>query len=117
MVMHRRRLGIEGENIAAGYLQSKGYRIVERNFRCRLGEIDMIARYKNYLVFVEVRAKSGPGYGMPQESITPRKMEKLRRLALFYLARRPLGELNVRFDVVAVDFAGEPKVTHIENAF
>ncbi|WP_243276925.1 YraN family protein [Desulfallas sp. Bu1-1] len=117
MTLQRRRLGIKGENIAADYLQGKGYRILERNFRCRLGEIDIIARHKNCLVFVEVRTKSSLRYGLPQESITPGKVDKLRRLALFYLARRPHGELNVRFDVVAVDFAGETKIMHIENAF
>lgn len=117
MTLQRRRLGIRGENIAASYLQKKGLRIVERNYRCRLGEIDIIARDGGCLVFVEVRTKSTRAFGLPQESITATKVRKLRRLAQYYLVQRSMGELNVRFDVVAVNCVGNMQITHIENAF
>ncbi|WP_083940028.1 YraN family protein [Desulfoscipio gibsoniae] len=115
--MLRRRLGIRGENIAAEYLKRKGLQIIERNFKCRLGEIDIIAREGNYLVFVEVRTRSSASCGLPQESITAAKIKKLRRLAQVYLALRPYKNLDVRFDVVALYCAGETTITHIENAF
>jgi len=103
--------------MAAAYLRGKGFRILERNFRCRLGEIDIIARQGDCLVFVEVRTRSSARCGLAQESITARKVSRLRRLAQVYLAQRSFGRLNVRFDVVAVNCAGKPRITHIENAF
>lgn len=117
MSRQRRRLGERGEDLAVDYLRKKGFRILERNFRCRLGEIDIIARDGGDIVFVEVRSRSSSQYGLAQESINRNKMNRLRRLAGFYLAGRGEGELNVRFDVVAVNWAGQEVVTHIENAF
>ncbi len=117
MTIQRRSLGILGENIAADYLQKKGLQIVERNFRCRLGEVDIIARQGGYLVFVEVRTRSSVSCGLPQESITSTKIKKLRRLAQAYMVQRSLYNVDVRFDVVAVYCAGETTITHIENAF
>ncbi len=117
VTVQRRSLGILGENIAADYLQKKGFQIIERNFRCRLGELDIIARQGGYLVFVEVRTRSSALCGLPQESITANKIKKLRRLAQVYMAQRALYNVDVRFDVVAVYYAGETTITHIENAF
>jgi len=117
VTVQRRSLGILGENIAADYLQKKGFQIIERNFRCRLGELDIIARQGGYLVFVEVRARSSALCGLPQESITANKIKKLRRLAQVYMVQRALYNVDVRFDVVAVYCAGETIITHIENAF
>jgi len=117
VTLQRRSLGITGENIAADYLQKKGLRIIERNFRCRLGEIDIIAKQGSYLVFVEVRTRSSASCGLPQESITTAKINKLRRLAQVYMINKSLYNVDVRFDVVAVYRAGETTITHIENAF
>ena len=117
MSHQRRSLGIQGEDIAAQYLQEQGLVILERNFRCRLGEIDIIARHGDCLVFIEVKTRSSDRFGLAQESITKQKIYKLRRLAQVYLAQRSFSGLNVRFDVVAVNSAQETKVTHIENAF
>lgn len=117
MTFQRRSLGMWGENVAADYLQKKGMKIIERNFRCRLGEIDIIARQGGYLVFIEVRTRSSAICGLPQESITAAKVKKVRRLAQFYLAQKSLANVNVRFDVVAVFCTGDTTVTHIENAF
>lgn len=113
----KRDLGIKSEELAAKFLMKKGFQILERNFRCRLGEIDIVARQGSYLVFVEVRSRSSTRYGLPQESINRNKINKLRQLARFYLLGRSADGLNVRFDVVAVNWAGEPQVTHIEDAF
>ncbi len=117
MTLQRRSLGVWGENIAADYLQKKGMQIIERNFRCRLGELDIIARQGGYLIFIEVRTRSSANCGLPQESITASKIKKVRRLAQAYLAQKSLANVNIRFDVVAVYCAGETTVTHIENAF
>lgn len=103
--------------MAAEYLQKKGLQIVERNFRCRLGEIDIIARQGNCLVFVEVRTRSSGTCGLPQESITAAKINKLRRLAQVYLLKSSIYNVDVRFDVVAVYCAGKPIISHIEDAF
>ncbi|WP_027363531.1 YraN family protein [Desulfotruncus alcoholivorax] len=117
MSQQRRSLGIQGEDLAAQYLQKKGLVILERNFRCRLGEIDIIARHGDCIVFIEVKTRSSDKFGLAQESVTRQKIYKLRRLAQAYLAQRSFSGLNVRFDVVAVNSARETKVTHIENAF
>lgn len=117
MTQQRRHLGIKGENIAVRYLIKKGFQILDRNFRCRLGEIDIIAMDKGCLVFIEVRTKSSIKYGLPQESVTQAKINKLRRLAQFYLVQKSLYDINIRFDVIAVTIIDNLKVTHIKNAF
>ncbi len=117
MTLRRRSLGILGENTAVEYLQKKGLKIIERNFRCRLGELDIIARQDSYLVFIEVRTRSNAFCGLPQESITATKIKKLRRLAQVYMVSRSLCNVDVRFDVIAVYCSGETTITHIENAF
>jgi len=113
----KRSLGIKGEDLAVRFLINKGFRIIERNFRCRMGEIDIVARDGNYLVFVEVRTRSRSKYGLALESITRAKIKKLRQLASFYLVRHPQDRLFIRFDVVAVNWAQDTEITHIENAF
>jgi len=113
----KRELGIKGENLAVRHLVKKGFQIIERNFRCRMGEIDIIARDGDYLVFVEVRTRSRREYGLALESISRAKINKLRQLAGYYLARHPQERLFTRFDVVAVDWSAGEEITHIENAF
>jgi putative endonuclease len=98
----RQRLGLEGEDAAARLLENAGLRILERRFRCRFGEIDIIARDRNVLVFVEVRTRRGIGFGSPAESITPRKRQRMATVAQFFLSRRRLTDLPCRFDVVEV---------------
>ena len=117
MSQQKKHLGMQGEEIAAKYLQQKGLVILDRNFRCRLGEIDIITKHGDCLVFIEVKTRSSDRFGLGQESITREKICKLRRLAQTYLAKRSFSGMNVRFDVVAVNSAREAKVTHIENAF
>lgn len=116
----RRAVGRRGEEVAAAYLERSGLVILDKNYRCRLGEIDIIARDGQALVFVEVRAKSGTAFGTAQESIGAGKQHKLRQLAWSYLKKNGFTGRPCRFDVVAVQFdeRGELKsIEHIENAF
>lgn len=107
-----------GENIAVDYLERDGYKIVERNYRCVFGEIDIVARAGKVLVFVEVRSRRSDRYGYPQESIGLNKRKKLSKIALNYLKEKQLLGCHARFDVVAVRMLPEcNKVELIKNAF
>ncbi len=117
--MKRRDTGILGEKLAGDFLKKQGYHIIETNYRCPEGEVDIIARHRDSLVFVEVRTKTGPEYGSPEESITAAKKERLRTVASRYLqTQKNLPDLW-RIDVVAVelDRRGKPvRIELIENA-
>jgi len=120
MTTRRKLLGRQGEEAAAQYLEKNGYRILCRNYRCQLGEIDLIALDGDIIVFVEVRSRSGDLYGLAQESVTGRKQYKLRKLAWHYLKTNGKTGSACRFDVVAILFDIDSKVKrleHIENAF
>lgn len=111
--MERLNSGREGENLAVDYLLKKGYKILEKNFRCPAGEIDIIARDGNFIVIVEVKRRISDKYGEPQLAVNHKKQEKLKKSALYYLCR--IGkELPVRFDVIAIRGG---KIEHFENAF
>lgn len=98
----RQKIGANGEERALAYLQQQGLRLVERNFRCKMGEIDLIMRQDAVLVFVEVRARADDRHGGAAASITPAKQRRLIRTAQFYLQRlRTLPAC--RFDVIAID--------------
>ncbi len=116
----RRAVGRRGEEAAAAYLEKSGLVVLEKNYRCRLGEVDIIAQDGQTLVFVEVRSRSGAGFGTAQESVRAGKQHKLRQLAWSYLKKCGFASRPCRFDVVAVYFndRGELKsIEHIENAF
>jgi len=116
----RRRLGQFGERIAAARLEAEGYRIVERNFRCREGEVDIIAESNGCLVFVEVRTRRGDAMGEAVDSLTPLKGARITAAAEAYCQGRPGLPLERRIDVIAVDLtlAGRVlRVEHIESAF
>ncbi len=102
MTKKRLRVGAVGEKAARLHLEKLGYRIVETNYCCRLGEIDIIARDGNTIVVVEVRTKTGAAFGRPEESITGKKAQQLRRLALYYLQSAYKREVPSRIDLVAV---------------
>ena len=118
--MKRQETGKLGEQIACKALEKKGYRILEKNYRCRHGEIDLVARQRDYIVFVEVRSKTGNSFGTPEESLTATKKKKLVATALDYLSSHPGLPENWRIDFVAVDLdpaGGPPKRVEImENA-
>ena len=107
-----------GEHYAAEYLESRGYEIVDMNFKSRFGEIDIIAKNERYLAFVEVKTRKTDGFSHPFESITPSKRAKVIKTAQFYLMRYPTT-LQPRFDAAAVFTTdGElQKIDYIENAF
>lgn len=110
-----RRIGARKERLVCEWLEQRGYRILERNFTCRTGEIDLVAREGGYLVFVEVKYRGGLSCGTPEEAVDWRKQRKISRTALFYLARYGYAESTpVRFDVVSV--SGEEPVLY-RNAF
>lgn len=109
----RQGLGRTGERLAAEALISQGYRIRERNFRCRYGEIDIIAEDGHDLVFVEVKTRRGSAYGLPEEAITARKRQKIREVANYYLDLHSCGERSWRVDVVAVQLSVGGKLEEI----
>jgi putative endonuclease len=111
----RKNLGNRGETAAAAYLKQQGYTIVAANWRCAVGEFDLIAQQGETLVFVEVRTRRG-GIDAALESITPRKRAILERLAYIYLDENTI-ESDWRIDVIAVTYAqGKPIIEHAENA-
>jgi putative endonuclease len=117
--MKRQETGHLGEQLAAGFLQKRGYRIVQTNYRCPEGEVDIVARRKDCLIFVEVRTKRSQEFGSPEESITMAKMDKLRRVAAHYRQAHDDSPASWRIDVVAVelDRQNRPRrIEHIENA-
>ena len=110
--------GKEGEKIAAAFLKKNGYRIIEINFRCPIGEIDIVAKEKNNLVFVEVKTRKSIELGYPEQAVGIRKQKKMSQLALWYLQKRKIAEINARFDVVAINLIPEKnEVKLIKNAF
>lgn len=117
----RKAAGLAAEDRAAAYLEKLGWQIVQRNWRCRSGEIDLVARDRDTLVFVEVRSRTAPSrFGTAIEAVTPRKCRQVRETAGVYLRLNRLAETPVRFDVVAVTFANDGTVqelNHISNAF
>lgn len=101
-VLAKDALGRHGEDLAARQLVGAGFEILARNWRCELGEIDIVARDGNSLVIVEVKTRRSTAFGTPAEAITARKADKLRELALAWLQRHPGGGLDLRFDVVSI---------------
>ena len=117
--MKRRDIGILGEKLAKDFLKKRGYRIIETNYRCPEGEIDIVAKHGDYLVFTEVRAKTSLEFGSPEESITPAKMEKLRAVAYHYQQTHSNLPQLWRIDVVAIELTQKGKLSRldlIENA-
>ena len=112
--MKRKETGDLGEKLARDFLKKRGYHIVESNYRCAEGEIDIIARQKDTLVFVEVRTKHSLEFGSPEESITRKKMEKLRTLAARYRQEHDDEPPEWRIDFVAVELDPRGKLTRIE---
>lgn len=110
--------GQEGEQLAVRHLKRLGYRIICRNYRSPLGEIDIIARHRGVLVFVEVKSRSTETFGSPKLAVTPAKQRKLSQVAWHYLQQHNLTEANARFDVVTISrMQGSPHLEVIENAF
>jgi putative endonuclease len=112
-------LGRWGENQAAVYLEGRGYAILERNFRTPYGEIDLVARKQNTVVFVEVKTRSSNSYGLPEESITPGKAAHLLDAARSYIEDHSTSECVWRVDVIAIQRSSDdrpPQITHFRKA-
>jgi putative endonuclease len=109
--------GKEGEKIAAAFLKKNGYRIIETNLRCVLGEIDIIAREKGELVFIEVKTRKSGELGYPEQAVGIKKQKKMSQLALWYLQKKN-ADTDARFDVVAITIsASGNEIKLIKNAF
>ena len=111
----RQGLGRTGERLAAESLERQGYRILERNFRCRYGEIDLVAEHEGDLVFVEVKTRRGTAYGRPEEAVNLRKQRKIIQVALFYLDLHACSERSWRIDVVAIQMSASGKLEEIRT--
>jgi putative endonuclease len=112
-------LGARGEALAALHLVDNGMELIDRNWRCRHGELDIVARDGDVTVFVEVKTRSGIGFGTPAESVTYTKQQRIRRLALAWLDERGGPWVRIRFDVVAIVMTdeGDPAVSHLRGVF
>jgi putative endonuclease len=108
-----------GEEVAADYLEKKGYQVLERRYHFHHAEIDLIARDGDYLVFIEVKTRSSADFGSPEEALTTWKKYYLRRAAEGYLYLNNLNNIDCRFDVISISFSpdGQPEIEHFENAF
>lgn len=115
---YRKVIGAHGEDQAAKYLKAHGYRIIEKNWRCRLGEIDLVAKEADTLVFCEVKTRSNQSFGHPLEAITASKKERLRRLGEAYIQAAPGTNAALRFDVISIiENGGNSRLEHIKDAF
>ncbi|MBI4691505.1 MAG: YraN family protein [Nitrospirae bacterium] len=110
-------IGSKGEDLAASFLKDKGYRIIARNYKTPVGEIDIIAEDRGTLVFIEVKTRSNNSFGYPFEAVDARKRQKLKNLALLYLKKQK-RDCAVRFDVLSIYISeGKEDIEHIKDAF
>ncbi len=116
--MTNTQTGNYGEDLACIFLKRNGYKIIDRNFRIQGGEIDIIARDKEYLVFVEVKTRWSHEYGLPSESMTPWKIKALLKTAKFYVNKIKWGDRGYRLDFISIDYAEDkdnPNIELIQN--
>lgn len=118
MTTERQAVGAYGERVAAHYLAARGLEILDRNWRCADGEVDLVLRDGDQVVFCEVKTRRGTAFGSPAESVVPRKVRRLRRLATLWMREREIHG-SIRFDVVEVlvQRRGATRVAHIPGAF
>jgi putative endonuclease len=121
LTQERLQFGREGESAAVSFLKKKGYRILEKNFRSKVGEIDIIAEQDGVIVFVEVKARTDHEFGHPLNALTPKKQKKIIQTAQSFLARKRISDKPMRFDVVALTSDAESpdswKIELLQNAF
>ena len=116
--MDRQSLGKHGEDLACAELVRRGYAILARRYRSRVGEIDIVARHDGTIVFVEVKTRGSDAFGGGELAVTPGKQRRMAQMAVDFLSRRRLHDHPCRFDVVAITFErGVPRVEVYENAF
>ncbi|MFB3884670.1 MAG: YraN family protein [Thermodesulfobacteriota bacterium] len=112
LAMKKKELGRKGEDLALRFLKNKGYQIVERNYACKMGEMDIIAKEKDILAFIEVKTRTSTAFGPPQLAVNPKKQSQMSKVALNFLKEKQLEDAKARFDVVAVLLG--PKGAEIE---
>ena len=119
MLNNNQKFGKKSESIASGYLEKKmGYKILEKNYRTKIGEIDIIAKDGNSIVFIEVKARRTLFYGSSRYAVTFGKQKKISMVALYYLKTKKLSNLKARFDVVTINYSKQvPEIEIIKNAF
>ncbi len=118
MANHKQHFGSQGEELAVRHLKKKGYKIIERNYKTRVGEIDIIARHKGQIVFAEVKTRRTGRYGHPKHAVTLPKQRKISMVALTYLKKQKAVEAKARFDVITIQWRGEHPVVEVyPNAF
>ena len=105
-----------GEEIASRYIISKGGKIIERNYRTKIGEIDLIVKANNQLVFVEVKSRNSLNYGYPCEAVNYKKQRKIINVAKYYILNNSLENIPIRFDVIEI-YLKDKKINHLKNAF
>jgi len=110
-------IGNIGEELAVNYLRGKGYRVLDRNYRSRCGELDIILLKDEVLVFVEVKTRRSDKYGAPREAVNYHKVNKIVNTANNYLIHKKMSSYNVRFDVIEICFDKIPRINHIKDAF
>ncbi|WP_205739221.1 YraN family protein [Halocella sp. SP3-1] len=116
--MGRKELGDWGEKQASKYLRNSGYQILEKNYSCKLGEIDLIICQNDILIFVEVKTRRSINYGPPQAAVDYRKQDKIKKVALYYLSINRGLDMELRFDVISIMLKkGQVEIEHFENAF
>ena len=118
MLNQRQKFGKDSESVAVRHLKKNGYKILQQNYRTKLGEIDIIAKDKNTLVFVEVKARKTLHFGSPKWAVTPKKQKAISKVALYYLKATRQHNVSARFDVVAISsLQNNPRIEIIKNAF
>jgi putative endonuclease len=100
--MDRKELGKKGEELALRFLKKNGYRVIEKNYVCKMGEMDIIAKEKDTLVFIEVKTRTSNTFGPPQLAVNPKKQSQMSKVALYFLKEKKLEDVKARFDVVAI---------------
>lgn len=111
-------LGKYGEDLAAQYLTDRGYKIVDRNWRCSIGEIDLVAFHNGRFVFIEVKTRNGTAFGHPFEAITPTKVSRMRRLVAQWCSTNQKAGANVRLDAISVLVSGgRVAIDHLKQVF
>ncbi|OGP56570.1 MAG: YraN family protein [Deltaproteobacteria bacterium RBG_13_52_11b] len=114
----KKELGKKGEELALRYLRKNGYRIFERNYVCKMGEIDIIAKEKDTLAFIEVKTRTSTAFGPPQLAVNSAKQMQLSKVALCFLKEKCLEDVKARFDVVAILLGPKgPEIELIRDAF
>jgi putative endonuclease len=111
----RQKLGKLGEDLTTDYLRSKGYQIIQRNFRHGYGELDIVAIFQNTTIFVEVKTRIGEEYGKPEEAVTPRKLHEIVQTAEFYISLHPEMPQAQRIDVVGIELDLENKIKYFNH--